>query len=93
MALAAGNAHSEPMALATGNARDKVTADGTKPAASADGSANETAQTNAQFEIVAIECGRRSKDRIEVSKGLSVTDKVILNRVFELASEAFLERE
>ncbi|MCY2973670.1 MAG: efflux RND transporter periplasmic adaptor subunit [Planctomycetota bacterium] len=87
----------EPIALATGDARNKFTADGTKPAASADGSGNgsgyEAAHTQNQFEVVAIGTGRRSKDRIEVLSGLRVDDRVILNRVFELASEAFLERE
>jgi membrane fusion protein, heavy metal efflux system len=49
--------------------------------------------TQNQFEVVAIETGRRSKDRVEVLNGLQVDDRVILNRVFELAREAFLERE
>ena len=84
----------EPMALATGDALNKIGTDGEKPAASADGSGdNSHAQATDHFEVIAIESGRRSKDRVEVLKGLGVDDQVILNRVFELASEAFLERE
>jgi multidrug efflux pump subunit AcrA (membrane-fusion protein) len=64
------------------------------PAASVGGSTGSSESLpESHFEIVAIECGRRSKDRVEILSGIGIDDQVILNRVFELASELFLERE
>lgn len=85
--------HTEQIAIAAGDGGKEVAAGGTKLAASDDGSKSDVVHPQNQFEVVAIETGRRSKDRVEVLNGLHVDDRVILNRVFELASEAFLERE
>jgi len=85
----------EPIAKVADDAK-QITASNRSfpPVADAGGAErNHALQKSDMFEIVAIECGRRTKDRVEVIHGLNPDDTVMFNHVFELASEAFLERE
>ena len=85
----------QPIALATGDAKHHVVLDEkAKPESGVHGVEEpQTLNATNRFEIAVVECGRRTKDRIEVLGGLGVDDLIMFDHVFELASEAFLERE